>query len=92
MPLTFLEALAHGVPIVSTDVGGVDELIDPDETGHVCNASAGALGAALETIAMLGEDERASMRTKSLRKARQFTTQVMFDRTIALYDRYRRRT
>lgn len=35
-PLVFLEALSHGVPIISTPVGGTDEAIVQGQTGLVC--------------------------------------------------------
>jgi glycosyltransferase involved in cell wall biosynthesis len=34
-PTTVIEAMACGVPVVATDVGAVDELVDPGKTGFV---------------------------------------------------------
>jgi len=35
MPLTLLEALAAGVPVISTDVGGISEIIEDGKTGYL---------------------------------------------------------
>jgi glycosyltransferase involved in cell wall biosynthesis len=46
MPLTLLEALAYGVPVVSTDVGGIGEVLEDGRTGFlVPKGSAEALAA-----------------------------------------------
>lgn len=85
MPLTFLEALNHGLPIVSTDVGGVDELIDPGKTGFVCAGSAEALGARLVALASYSPAERLLMRERSFAQGRQFSADAMFNRMAILY-------
>jgi len=33
----FLEALSAGIPVVTTRVGGADELVEPGLTGHICD-------------------------------------------------------
>jgi glycosyltransferase involved in cell wall biosynthesis len=38
MPISILEAMASGLPVVATDVGGVSELVADGETGFVVPA------------------------------------------------------
>jgi glycosyltransferase involved in cell wall biosynthesis len=54
MPLAVMEAMAAGIPVISTDVGGVAELLGQGRYGRLVPArDAGALGEAmLETLAM----------------------------------------
>jgi sugar transferase (PEP-CTERM/EpsH1 system associated) len=48
---TIQEAMATGVPVVATAVGGADELVEPSHTGTLVPAKdAEALAAALETL------------------------------------------
>lgn len=51
MPNTILEAMATGVPVVSTQVGGADELVVPGETGLLAPpGSAVALADAIDVL------------------------------------------
>src|SRR5438067_10065278 len=51
LPISVLEAMAAGLPVVATDVGGVSELVVDGETGFlVPPADAKALAQALETL------------------------------------------
>jgi glycosyltransferase involved in cell wall biosynthesis len=57
LPLTILEAMATGLPIVATAVSGVPEVVRPNETGILvpprdCNALADAI------LALLADPER----------------------------------
>lgn len=48
IPVTILEAMAAGVPVISTNVGGIPEIITPGETGLLAPAGdAATLGHAL---------------------------------------------
>lgn len=88
-PIAVLEAMAAGVPIVSTDVGGVPELVVDGETGLLAPArDVAALSACVARIlddpglgARLGEAGRARVRAH-------FRLSDMRAATFALYDEH----
>lgn len=85
-PLTVLESLACGAPVVAYDVGGVPEQVDDGRTGRiVADGDAAALGAALG--ALLSDPHR--LREMSAAAARSAATVAdalhMRDRYLGVY-------
>lgn len=70
-PLAGLEALASGLPMVSTRVGGIPDMIHEGETGHlIAPGDAQGLGDALEALCV-DPSRRRAMGEKARRDAEQ---------------------
>jgi glycosyltransferase involved in cell wall biosynthesis len=85
-PLAVLEAMAAGIPVVATRVGGVPELVVDGETGLVVEPdSPEALAAALDSLA--GDPaRRRDLGSRGQERARkEFSPERMASRTVALY-------
>jgi glycosyltransferase involved in cell wall biosynthesis len=85
-PLNVLEAMAAGVPIVATDVGGTGEAIEDGRSGLLVPArDAGALAEAL--AALLTDRERAAALGAEARERqrRSFSVEQMIDGTLEVY-------
>ena len=82
-----LLAMAHGVPVVATRVGGVPEVVEDGRTGWLVPPdSAPALAEAVVAAA----SDRARLRAFGLQareRARQYASDIMVERTAALYYR-----
>jgi glycosyltransferase involved in cell wall biosynthesis len=86
-PYTVLEAMAAGVPVVSTRVGGVPELVIEGETGHLAQpGSPESVAAALGRV--LDEPTRArALGEAGRRRARsRYSRERMVRETVALYE------
>jgi len=85
---TILEAMACGLPVVATDVGGNAELIEAGRTGGLVPAGdPDALARQLLSYARDRESARAAGRAGRTRIERQFSLEAMVERYRALYDR-----
>ena len=88
IPLTLIEAMAAGLPVVSTNVGGVSEVVEDGVTGILAPAGDDtALGNALLTIAASPEQCRAFITSAEIRAADRFSERQMIDEYRRLYDR-----
>jgi glycosyltransferase involved in cell wall biosynthesis len=85
-PYVLLEALAMGLPIVSTDVGGAAAVIRSGENGFV--VPVGAVSDLAEALRKLTSDDelRDSMAAKSLWRSEMFSLDRMLNETLAVYE------
>jgi glycosyltransferase involved in cell wall biosynthesis len=85
-PVVFLEALAAGVPIVTTPVGGAEEAVVDGITGFVAEAAAAsALTLATEKFLLCPADQRQNMFKNAKEHSDLFTTETMGARYSELY-------
>lgn len=85
-PLVVAEAMAAGVPVVATDVGGLPDLTDEDSAILVPRRDARRLADAV--LELLGDDERrARMGAAARAQAATLTAAAQADRVAALYER-----
>lgn len=85
MPYVLLEALAAGVPIVSTDVGGAQEAIEDGLSGFIVpqNTAEGLE----QRLVRLAKDDllRQKMKAASLRKSLDLSLEHMIVQTLSVY-------
>jgi glycosyltransferase involved in cell wall biosynthesis len=85
-PTVLLEAMAAGLPVVASDVGGIPEIVEPGETGVLVPAGdASRLAAAIQDL--LSDRRRArDMGDRGRLVAEQkFSTEAWIDRLVAVY-------
>lgn len=85
LPYVLLEAMLSGVPVVSTRVGGVAEIIEPPKNGLIIPP--GQPAALAEGLWALIEDEalRTAMGDNARQMVRTFSVDRMVDATIHVY-------
>jgi len=86
-PISILEAMAAGLPVIASDVGGVSEAVAHDQTGLLVPSNdANALADAIAALA--GDPERrvAMGAAGRARWAEHFQADAMVDRVLALYE------
>jgi glycosyltransferase involved in cell wall biosynthesis len=87
LPLAILEAMAIGLPVVGTRVGGIPELVVDGETGLIVPPEdPAALAAALDSLASSPERRREYGRAGRERAAEHFSAEGVARRTVALYE------
>ncbi len=86
MPYTLIEALHAGAPIVTTQVGGVEETVIEGENGHILplDSSSEAIGAVLAQL-VTDTDRRRAFSAASTALAEQRTLVQMMAQTRAVY-------
>jgi glycosyltransferase involved in cell wall biosynthesis len=87
LPLSLLEAMAAGTPVVATAIGGTDEAVEDGITGLLVPPSdAPALAAAVERVLADPEEARRRAEAGAARVASLFAADRMVERVEALYE------
>jgi len=86
IPVTFIEAMGAALPIVSTDVGGVGEVVESEVTGLLAAAGDDA-GLAAAALRLAGDESlrKSFGRRGRARAAEMFSEDEMHERYAALY-------
>jgi len=83
-PVALIEAMAAGVPVVATDVGGVSDVVRHSETGWLApSGDAAALAESVKAALRAGEPIAARARTEALER---FSQQRLFKEMEKVYD------
>ena len=88
MPMSIIEAMASGLPVVATRAGGVGELVDDGVSGALVEADAAA---AAEAIAAICDDPAlyARLSAGAVMTSSRYSATAMMEKYVGLYDRYR---
>jgi glycosyltransferase involved in cell wall biosynthesis len=90
LPLSFLEAMGHALPIVASRVGGVPEVITDGLEGRLYESNDADGAAAAIRLLASDEEERQRMAQTALDSAqRDWSLDAMLDRYLNLYDELR---
>jgi glycosyltransferase involved in cell wall biosynthesis len=86
LPISIIEAMRAGLPVIASNVGGITELVDDGISGRV--VSAGNISEAADALCSLISNSslRQSMSTASQQKfLQQFTADLMLSKTLGCY-------
>jgi glycosyltransferase involved in cell wall biosynthesis len=86
--LAALEAMAHGVPVIASQIGGLPEIIEPGNGGWLVPAGDPAALARAITEAAMNLDVLRTQGQKARERARLFSVDRMLEQTVAFYQRF----
>ena len=85
--LAALDAMAHGVPVIASDVGGLSEIVEPGNGGWLVPAGDPTALARAITVAASDPERLRSEGVRARERARLFSIDRMVEQTEAFYRR-----
>ena len=86
MPMTIIEAMGTGLPVISTNVGGISSMIEDNRTGILVNTDVSELASAM--LKMRDEAYRDSLGKKARIKAKEeFSSKKMAEKYLEIYNK-----
>lgn len=87
LPLSILEAMTYGLPILATPVGGIPEIVTNNYNGFLFEeGNTQAIYQALHTFTNMTEDERAEMGINSKQRVKAHMPQAVIKQLKQLYE------
>ena len=84
MPITLIEAMGTGLPVVVTPVGGIPDMIDDNSSGLYCENDPSDLARKMEML-ILDANLRRRLGMAAAEKAKKFSAKVMTNEYVKLY-------
>lgn len=89
LPISMLEAMAYGLPIIATNVGGISEVINDGENGYLVPPDDEiSLANAIDRMIDIGSKERYIMGQKNKEKIKKiYSTRIMVKDYLDIYEK-----
>ncbi|MGN1100168.1 MAG: glycosyltransferase, partial [Christensenellales bacterium] len=85
MPMTLIEAMGTGLPIVAADVGGIPDMLKKGEEALLINPCIDELSESIKRLA-ISEELRSKLGKNALLRSVEFSSDIMAKKYICLYE------
>lgn len=86
IPMTLIEAMATGLPIVATEVGGIPDMLKNNESALITKVNVEEVAEAFEKL-FLNEELRKKLGKNALKESMRFTSKEMAKKYIFVYQK-----
>lgn len=86
MPMTIIEAMGTGLPIIASNVGGIPDMIQNEKEGLLCEANVQSVFQSMEQM-YLDQELREFCGRSAMKKASDFSAAIMAQKYLQLYQK-----
>lgn len=84
MPITLIEAMSSGMPIIASEVGGIPDMLRHQDSGILCTAESESIAQAMEQL-YVNEALRQRIGQRALADSSRFSAQYMAEAYLEVY-------